>query len=73
MRSLRVASMDNDMNPGKATEFVIRADAYVLACDAVANARQLLLSNAGNEYDLVGRNFMAHPLLNGVFTTTAIT
>jgi choline dehydrogenase-like flavoprotein len=68
VRSLRIASMDNEMNPGKATEFVIRADAYVLACGAVANARQFLLSNAGNEHDLVGRNFMGHPLMNGVFT-----
>lgn len=40
----------------------------MLACGAVANARQLLLSNAGNEHDLVGRNFMGHPLMNGVIT-----
>ena len=59
---LSVASMDAGMNPQKATEFTIKADAYVLACGAVANARQLLLSNAGNENDLVGRYFMCHPL-----------
>jgi choline dehydrogenase-like flavoprotein len=59
---LRVASMDDGTTPRKATEFVVKADAYVLACGAVANARQLLLSNAGNEFDQVGRYFMCHPL-----------
>lgn len=59
---LSVASMDTGMHPQKATEFTIKADAYVLACGAVANARQLLLSNAGNENDQVGRYFMCHPL-----------
>lgn len=59
---LRVASMDTSIPPQKATEFTIKADAYVLACGAVANARQLLLSNAGNEHDQVGRYFMCHPL-----------
>jgi choline dehydrogenase-like flavoprotein len=54
--------MDDQPVPQKATEFTIRAGAYVLACGAVANARQLLLSNAGNEHDQVGRNFMCHPL-----------
>jgi choline dehydrogenase-like flavoprotein len=57
--NLHVASMDD--TPKKATEFTIKADAYVLACGAVANARQLLLSKAGNEYDQVGRYFMCHP------------
>jgi choline dehydrogenase-like flavoprotein len=59
---LTVASMDTSIPPKKATEFTIKADAYVLACGAVANARQLLLSNAGNEHDMVGRYFMCHPL-----------
>jgi choline dehydrogenase-like flavoprotein len=59
---LRVASMDQSIPPKKATEFTVRADVYVLACGAVANARQLLLSNAGNENDQVGRYFMCHPL-----------
>jgi choline dehydrogenase-like flavoprotein len=66
--SLRVASMnDAQPTPQKATEFTVRADAFVLACGAVANARQLLLSNAGNEHDQVGRYFMCHPLsMSGV-------
>jgi choline dehydrogenase-like flavoprotein len=59
---LRVASMDDSSPPQKATEFTVRADAYVLACGAVANARQLLLSNVGNEHGLVGRYFMCHPI-----------
>ncbi|HKV37612.1 MAG TPA: GMC family oxidoreductase [Blastocatellia bacterium] len=67
---LRVASMDTSGRPQKATEFTIKADAYVLACGAVANARQLLLSNAGNEYDLVGRYFMCHPLSEGQVINT---
>jgi choline dehydrogenase-like flavoprotein len=62
---LRVASMDTGIPPQKATEFTIKADAYVLACGAVANARQLLLSNAGNESDVVGRYFMCHALSQG--------
>jgi choline dehydrogenase-like flavoprotein len=62
---LRVASMDTGIPPQKATEFTIKADAYVLACGSVANARQLLLANAGNEHDLVGRYFMCHPLSQG--------
>lgn len=63
---LRVASMNNDPLPGVATEFFIRADAYVLACGAVANAQRLLLSDIGNEHDQVGRYFMCHPLSSGV-------
>ena len=59
---LSVASMDAGLHPQKATEFTIKADLYVLACGAVANARQLLLSDAGNENDQVGRYFMCHPL-----------
>jgi choline dehydrogenase-like flavoprotein len=65
VNGLRVASMDDSIPPKKATEFTIKADAYVLACGAVANARQLLLGNIGNEYDLVGRYFMAHALTQG--------
>jgi choline dehydrogenase-like flavoprotein len=63
--SVRVASMDDQRTPKKATEFIIRAQVFVLACGAVANARQLLLSNAGNEHDQVGRYFMCHPLSAG--------
>ena len=62
VNGLVVASMDTGNPPRPATQFTVRADAYVLACGAVANARQLLLSNAGNESDLVGRYFMCHPL-----------
>jgi choline dehydrogenase-like flavoprotein len=67
VRSVSVASM-NDQSQ-KATEFTIQARAFVLACGAVANARQLLLSNVGNENDQVGRNFMCHPLSSGQVIT----
>ncbi len=66
---LSVASMDAGMPPQKATKFTIKADVYVLACGAVANARQLLLSNAGNESDAVGRYFMGHLLSQGQVIT----
>jgi choline dehydrogenase-like flavoprotein len=65
---LSVASMDTGTPPQRKTEFTIQADAYVLACGSVANARQLLLSNAGN--DLVGRYFMCHPLSHNQPITT---
>lgn len=61
VRHLNVASLTDDPNnPQKATEFTVTADLYILACGAVANARQLLLSKVGNS--LVGRYFMCHPL-----------
>ena len=62
---VQVASMDAEpgQTPKKATQFTIKADAYVLARGAVANARQLLLSEVGN--DLVGRYFLCHPLTQG--------
>lgn len=61
VRYLVVASMNDDTdNPQKATEFTITADVYILACGAIENARQLLLSGIGN--NLVGRYFMCHPL-----------
>lgn len=63
---LRVASMDDARTPAVATEFFVEADAYVLACGAVANAQRLLISNIGNEHDQVGRYFMCHPLSMGV-------
>ncbi len=67
VQRLRVASMGMDLAqpPTKATEFFIKADIVVLACGAVANAHQLLLSNAGNEHDQVGRYFGCHPLSSG--------
>jgi choline dehydrogenase-like flavoprotein len=71
VRLLRVASLDDQSPPRKATEFTIQADAVVLACGAVENPRLLLLSNAGNEHDQVGRYFMCHPLSTGqVLTVT---
>ena len=60
--SVRVASMDDQSSPRKLKEFTIKADAFVLACGAVANARQLLLSNAGNEHGQVGCHFICHPI-----------
>ncbi|WP_158285915.1 MULTISPECIES: FAD-dependent oxidoreductase [unclassified Caulobacter] len=63
VQGLRVASLDTSFPPAKATEFTITADVYVLACGAVENARQLLLSEAGN--DQVGRYFQCHPLSGG--------
>lgn len=64
--SLTVGVMDdNRYSPTKLGEFTVEANAYVLACGAVANARQLLLSNVGNKYDLVGRYLMAHPIADG--------
>jgi choline dehydrogenase-like flavoprotein len=41
--------------------FEVRARRVVLAAGGVENARLLLLSNLGNEHDLVGRYFMDHP------------
>jgi hypothetical protein len=62
VRRVHVASMDESSPPHAKQEFFIRADAYVLACGAVANARQLLLSNVGNEHYQVGHYFMCHPI-----------
>ncbi|MEL6864429.1 MAG: GMC family oxidoreductase [Bacteroidota bacterium] len=63
--SLTIGVMSDDrQSPQKAGEFTIQADVYVLACGAVANARQLLLSDVGNEKDLVGRYLMGHPIAN---------
>jgi choline dehydrogenase-like flavoprotein len=41
--------------------FEIRARRFVLACGGIENARLLLLSDLGNEHDLVGRYYMDHP------------
>ncbi len=64
VQGLRVASLNTGSPPTKATEFTIKADAYVLACGAVENARQLLLSDAGDAHGQVGRYFQCHPLSN---------
>jgi choline dehydrogenase-like flavoprotein len=53
---------DNRSQPKALGDFTIHADVVVLACGAVANARQLLLSKIGNKYDLVGRYLAAHPI-----------
>jgi len=64
VNTLTVGVMDdNREKPKKLGEFSISAQVYVLACGAVANARQLLLSKIGN--DLVGRYLMAHPIAQG--------
>ena len=70
VQKLTVASMNDDIgNPQKQSEFTITANTYVLACGAVANARQLLLSDVGNE--LVGRYFLCHPLsVSSIIQTT---
>ena len=50
---------------------VVRARRYVLACGAIENARNLLLSDRvaraglGNQHDRVGRFFLAHPACPG--------
>lgn len=63
---LTVGVMGGTQNsPTKAGEFTINADVYVLACGAVANARLLLLSDIGNENDLVGRYLTGQPIANG--------
>lgn len=66
--ALEVASMEDYYpsqpmkpdNPKVATRFVVRASVYILACGAVENARQLLLSGIGNP-KMVGHYFMCHP------------
>ena len=69
VNALTVGVLDDDRyNPTVLGEFTISADVVVLACGAVANARQLLLSNVGN--DFVGRYLMAHPIANGARAVT---
>jgi choline dehydrogenase-like flavoprotein len=59
---LRVASLE-----GK--KFWVRAKVFILAAGGIENPRLLLVSNKvqstglGNQYDLVGRFFMEHPIL----------
>ncbi len=69
VRYVDVRSLD-----GKAGR--VKANAYVLACGGIENARLLLLSDGveraglGNRHDLVGRFFMEHPFLEtGVVVT----
>lgn len=49
-------------NPIKSGTFQVQADAVVLACGAVDNARRLLLSGFGKDNDNVGAYFMGHPI-----------
>lgn len=63
---LKVASINSNLqDPQRETTFAVKADAFVLACGAVANARQLLLSKLGNSSDQVGRYFMGQPWSKG--------
>jgi len=39
----------------------VRARTFILATGGVENARMLMISNIGNDHDLVGRFFMDHP------------
>ncbi len=62
--TLAVGVMQGDKNttPSKLGEFSINAQVVVLACGAVANARQLLLSGFGDTNDNIGAYFMCHPI-----------
>ncbi len=60
------SSDSNLTKPQNAGQFTVEADAYVLACGAVANARLLLLSGFGEDNDLIGRYLMGQPLATGV-------
>lgn len=66
---LTVGAME-EAGATQAGTFTVGARAYVLACGAVANARQLLLSDVGNEHDLVGRYLMGHPIASGANAVT---
>ncbi|MBL4704191.1 MAG: GMC family oxidoreductase [Flavobacteriales bacterium] len=58
----QVRSMADEGNPPKrATKFKIKATNYVLAMGAVANAKQMLLSEVPN--DNIGKYFMCHPFV----------
>lgn len=53
---------ENGATPTMLGEFNIDSDVVVLACGAVANARQLLLSDFGDTNDNIGAYFMCHPI-----------
>lgn len=48
------------VSPPKKQERVT-ADLYILACNAIENAKLLLASGVPNENDLIGQNLMDHP------------
>jgi choline dehydrogenase-like flavoprotein len=58
-------SNENRSQPQALGDFRIIAGIVVLACGAVANARQLLLSDVGNDSGLVGRFLAVHAISNG--------
>lgn len=62
--SLTVGVMQGDhgQTPSKLGEFTVNAQVVVLACGAVANARQLLLSGFGEQNSNIGAYFMCHPI-----------
>lgn len=61
--SLTVGSMtDNASNPQKASTFTVKAKTYVMACGAVENARQMLISGIGNGSGHLGRYVMCQPI-----------
>src|SRR3546814_865853 len=49
----------------KGGRLMVVADAVVLAAGGIENARLLLASDIGNDYDQVGRYFMEHPHARG--------
>lgn len=76
VRWVEVASMEDKYpaenppdTPKVATRFRVKANIYILACGAVENARQLLLSKIGDK-KLVGHYFMCHPLSRGEIIIT---
>ncbi len=59
---LRFLTWTGDTFPS-ATEDTITAERYVLAANAIENAKILLMSDAANSSGQVGRNLMDHPFL----------
>jgi hypothetical protein len=66
VKTLTIGVLNDDRSQPQALgDFQIIAHVVVLACGAVANARQLLLSGVGSNSGLVGRYLAAHPIANG--------
>lgn len=49
----------------------VRAGCFLLAAGAIENARLLLISDIGNQHDMVGRCFMEHPHVTAARLTTS--